>query len=58
LRILRIVFDFIPQAKNVNVYGARKGRVPVSPDVLKQSASRNRFAAILDEVAEQPGLAF
>src|SRR5215831_15339818 len=53
LRIFWIVFDFVPQPKNVNVHSACQGRVAVSPDVLEQSAPGNRFTAILDEVTEQ-----
>src|SRR6266704_608620 len=58
LRVSWIVFDFMAQPKNVNVYGTRERRLSVSPNVLQQGAPRNRFAPILYEITKQTRLAF
>ena len=53
LRVPRILFEFLPQQTEVNIYRTGHGHGTVSPDVLKQLLTGNGFIPMLNEVPQK-----
>ena len=48
-RIVRRVFDLLPQLGDVHVHRARQWEAAVAPDRFQQLIPRNHLAAMFDE---------
>ena len=57
LRIGRIVFEFLPQPRNVHVNGSSHRRFGVSPDFLQEFIASDNLAIRFDQMLKEPALA-
>src|SRR5438477_884058 len=52
-RLLRLRFDFLPQADDVRIHRASRGKAVVAPHVLQQAIAAQGFAGMAQEILEQ-----
>jgi len=52
-RMLRVGFDLLPEAGNVNIDCTRRRGPVIAPYLIKKPAAGQGYASMLDEVAQQ-----